>query len=74
LGQWLHVKRIEANLTQLDICRHLKIGERRVLGWERDALKPSSDEWERLRQLLNFDSGIPQPDFLKCATMAQIGG
>lgn len=61
LGEWLHLKRIEANLTQLDICRHLKIGERRVLAWERDAAEPSPAEWENLRGLLNFDSGLPRP-------------
>jgi len=61
LGQWLHIKRIEANLTQLDVCRYLRVGERRVLAWERDVLKPSVTEWESLRNLLKYDSGIPQP-------------
>jgi hypothetical protein len=61
LGQWLHLKRIEANLTQLDICIRLQIGERRVQAWERDARKPSSDEWKALEPLLLLNSGLPMP-------------
>ena len=72
LGEWLHLKRIEANLTQLDICRHLKIGERRVLAWERDRAIPTAAEWERLRDLLAFDSGLPLPANEKCAGVAHL--
>lgn len=61
LGDWLHVKRIEADLSQEELAKSLGIGGRKVQAWERDKYVPTKMEWERLMEILPLRSGIPAP-------------
>lgn len=68
LGDWLVLKRIEANLSQEEVARKLGVGEKTVGSWERDNAFPSDEQWRRLGSVLRFDS-----EFLPLETMQRNG-
>ena len=60
LGDWLVIKRIEADLSQQEVSQKLRVGDQTVRAWEHDEKLPSEDEWRRLSHILSFGNGAFQ--------------
>ena len=48
LGDWLHLKRIAANLSQAEVAELIGVSERLVQAWERNRVVPTSEYCARL--------------------------
>ena len=57
LGDQLHVKRIEADLSQAEVTQKAGVSVRTVRKWEYGIACPTEDHWQVLNKLiLNLDS------------------
>jgi len=59
VGEWLHVERIEADLSQAELAGKSGNAERRVQAWEHDKAVPTETECRTLAEILPLDTGIP---------------
>lgn len=55
LGDWLHVKRFEADLTRTQLALKLGITLRSIINWEKDLERPNTKEWALLSTALRLD-------------------
>ena len=58
-GDYLLLKRIEANLSQLEMALKAGVSERTVRAWEHDQLLPAQAQWQALAAILQLDSRMP---------------
>jgi DNA-binding transcriptional regulator YiaG len=56
LGDYLLLKRIEANLTQPELAQMAGVSTRIVRTWEHGHVCPTEPHWQTLVQLLGLDS------------------
>jgi len=56
LSDHLHLKRIEANLTQPEMAQKLGVSTRTVRKWEHGHACPTEDHWQALAGILCLDS------------------
>ena len=61
LGEWLHFKRIEADVSHTELARKLGVGERRVQRWGRNKTVSAGEEWKSLAEVLPLDTGLVKP-------------
>jgi hypothetical protein len=59
-GDYLLLKRIEANLSQPEVAAKVGVPERTVRAWEHDDLLPTKAQWQLLAGILRFDSMFPK--------------
>jgi DNA-binding transcriptional regulator YiaG len=52
LGDYLLLKRIEADLSQPELAQKAGVSERKVKAWEYDKLSPTEIEWQVLKAIL----------------------
>jgi len=60
LGDHLHLKRIEANLTQPEVAVKAGVSTRTVRKWEHGQACPTEDHWQALKHILCLDSTLPK--------------
>jgi hypothetical protein len=60
LGDQIHLKRIEANLSQPEVARKLGVSIRTVSKWENGMVCPNEDHWQVLNRIFRLDLGIRQ--------------
>lgn len=60
MGDYLLLKRIEADLSQPDMAAKLKVLVRKVKAWECGQAVPTRDEWQILEGILRLDSTFPK--------------
>jgi len=58
-GDYLLLKRIEANLTQPEVAQMAGVSARTVRKWEHDQTSPSDDHWQALAHILRLDPACP---------------
>jgi transcriptional regulator with XRE-family HTH domain len=58
LGDHLLLKRIEANLTQLEVAQIAGVSVRTVRKWEHGSVCPIEDHWLTLAHLLRLGSQL----------------
>lgn len=58
LGDWLHIKRVEANFSQSEIAIELGVTERLVQAWERNRVVPTAEQRATLWAVLPCTIGI----------------
>jgi len=58
-GDYLLLKRIEANLTQPEVAQMAEVSARTVRKWEHDQAQPTDDHWQALAHILRLDSPSP---------------
>lgn len=56
LGDYLLLKRIEANLSQPELALKLAVTVRKIKAWEHDKLVPTKAEWQVLATVLALES------------------
>lgn len=56
LGDYLLLKRIEANLSQPELALKLAVTVRKIKAWEHDQLVPTGAEWQVLATVLALES------------------
>jgi len=56
LGDHLLLKRIEANLSQLEVARKTGVSTRTMRKWEHGEVCPNEDHWQILAHILHMDS------------------
>jgi len=56
LGDHLHLKRIEADLTQSEVAQKTGVSTRMVRKWEYGNVCPTEDHWQVLAGILRLDS------------------
>jgi DNA-binding transcriptional regulator YiaG len=56
LGDYLLLKRIEANLSQPELALKSGVSVRKVKAWEYDKTAPAEGEWKALRAILKLES------------------
>jgi len=59
LGEQLHVKRIEADLSQHEVAQKAGVSVRTVRKWEYGHACPTEHHWQLLMQILHLDSPLP---------------
>jgi len=62
IGDWLHLKRIEADLSQAEVAQQIGVVIRKIGAWEHDEMTPSDTELLALSAILPVDTGIPKPN------------
>jgi DNA-binding XRE family transcriptional regulator len=60
LGDYILIKRIQADLTQPELAGKVGISARKVSAWEHDQVVPTIIEWQILAHLLNLDFAYPK--------------
>jgi DNA-binding transcriptional regulator YiaG len=55
-GDYLLLKRIEANLSQPEVAVKAGVSERTVRAWEHDHLRPTETQWQASAGILSLDS------------------
>ena len=55
LGDYLHLKRIEADLSQPELAVKSGASVLKVKAWEHDQNLPTEGEWELLAKILNLE-------------------
>jgi DNA-binding transcriptional regulator YiaG len=58
VGDHLLLKRIKANLSQLEMAVKAGVSVRKVKAWEHDQIIPTADEWRVLTGILHLDSAF----------------
>jgi len=58
-GDYLLLKRIEANLSQHEVAVKSGVSERTVRAWEHDDLLPNQAQWQALAGILALEVGFP---------------
>ena len=61
MADWLHWKRIEADLSLAELAEKLALSDRTLRAWERGKLVPTEAEWRALATVLALGSGLPRP-------------
>ena len=61
MGDYLLLKRIEANLSQPELAIKTGITVRRVKAWEHDQTVPTETEWQVLVTVLKLESQMLTP-------------
>lgn len=56
LGDYLLLKRIEANLSQSELAVKSSVSVRKMNAWEHDQMPPSDAEWRVLAAILKLES------------------
>jgi DNA-binding transcriptional regulator YiaG len=59
MGDYLLLKRIEANLTQPEMAQKAGVSTRTVRKWEHDHARPNDDHWQVLAHILNLNEAPP---------------
>src|ERR1039457_6437685 len=59
LGDYLLLKRIEADLSQPELAVKSGASVRKVKAWEHDHITPTETEWQVLAGILRLDSTVP---------------
>jgi len=59
-GDYLLVKRIKANLSQMEVAVKARVSERTVRAWEHDDLHPTQTQWQVLTGILRLDATFPK--------------
>jgi DNA-binding transcriptional regulator YiaG len=60
LGDYLLLKRIEADLSQPELAIKSGASVRKVKAWEHDHITPTEAEWQVLADILRLDSTCPK--------------
>jgi ribosome-binding protein aMBF1 (putative translation factor) len=60
LGDYLLLKRIEADLSQPELAVKSGVSVRKVKAWEYDYIAPTEAEWQVLAGILYLDSTFPK--------------
>jgi len=60
LGDYLHLKRIAANLSQPEVAIYAGVSTRTVRKWEYGHACPNEDYWQALMHILQLDSTFPK--------------
>jgi DNA-binding transcriptional regulator YiaG len=60
LGDYLLLKRIEADLSQPELALKSGTSVRKVKAWEHDHITPTEAEWQVLAGILRLDSICPK--------------
>ncbi len=61
LGDHLHLKRIEADLSQPELAQKAGVSVRMVRKWECGLACPTEGHWQALKLILHLDE-LPPPD------------
>ena len=59
-GDYLLLKRIEADLSQPELAVKSGVSVRKVKAWEYDHIAPTESEWHVLAGILRLDSTCPK--------------
>ena len=59
LGDHLHLKRIEADLSQPEVAQKAGVSVRMVRKWEYGIVCPTEHHWQVLKEILRLDSTFP---------------
>ena len=59
-GDYLLLKRIEADLSQPELAVKSGVSVRKVKAWEHDQTVPTEAEWQVLAGILRLDSTLPK--------------
>ena len=59
LGDHLHVKRIEADLSQAEVAQKAGVSVRTVRKWEHGVVCPTEGHWQMLTGILHLNSPLP---------------
>jgi len=59
LGDHIHVKRIEADLSQAEVAQRAGVSVRMVRKWEHGIACPTEGHWQALVGILRLDSPLP---------------
>ena len=59
LGDWLLLKRIEANLSQPEVAQKVGVSMRMVRKWEYGIARPTEHHWQALKLILRLDDLTP---------------
>ena len=59
LGDQLHLKRIEADLSQQEVAQKAGVSVRTVRKWEYGIVCPTEHHWQALTGILRLDSPVP---------------
>jgi DNA-binding transcriptional regulator YiaG len=62
MGDYLVLKRIEANLSQLEVAKKVGVSKRMVRKWEHGHACPIEDHWQILAGILCLDSAFPKAE------------
>jgi transcriptional regulator with XRE-family HTH domain len=62
LGDYLLLKRIEADLSQPEVAQKAGVSTRTVRKWEHDRARPTEDHWQALAHILRLDEPSPQAE------------
>jgi DNA-binding XRE family transcriptional regulator len=60
MGDRLLLKRIEVNLSQLEVAVKAKVSERTIRASEHDLSLPTETQWQVLAGILHLDSTCPK--------------
>jgi len=60
LGDHLLLKRIEADLSQLEMALKARVSEHTVRAWEHDRSLPTEGQWRALADILRFELAFPK--------------
>jgi len=60
MGDYLLLKRIEANRSQPEVALKAGVSERTVRAWEHDQSLPNKAQWQVLAGILHLDSTFPK--------------
>jgi transcriptional regulator with XRE-family HTH domain len=60
MGDFLLLKRIEANLSQPEVAVKAGVSTRTVWKWEYGHAYPTEDHWQALVGILRLDSAFPK--------------
>jgi DNA-binding transcriptional regulator YiaG len=58
-GDYLLLKRIEANLSQPEVAQKAGVSVRTVRKWEHGIVCPTEGHWKALTDILKLDSPLP---------------
>jgi DNA-binding transcriptional regulator YiaG len=59
-GDYLLLKRVEANLSQPELAIKSGVSVRKVKAWEHDQIAPTEAEWQVLAGILRLDLRFPK--------------
>jgi transcriptional regulator with XRE-family HTH domain len=59
MGDYLLLKRIEANLTQAEVAAKAGVSARTIRKWEHDHARPNDEHWQALANVLRLDEVAP---------------
>jgi ribosome-binding protein aMBF1 (putative translation factor) len=60
VGDYLLLKRIQANLSQPEVAIRAGVSEQTIREWEHDQFLPTEVQWQILNDILHLDSAFPK--------------